>query len=455
MTYPGTDPAIRPVPQGIRERILTSSPYNKILTNFGVWSHDGEWIVYDVRSDLAGSAFDGDRIERVHVETGEVEILYRSQRGAACGVVTCSPVDDRVVFILGPENPTPEWSYGPSRRQGAIVAASRPGEARILDARNLVAPFTPGALRGGSHVHVFSPDASRVSFTYDDEVLTRLDEAGASTANRDLNQRNVAVSLLDRPVRVPASHARNHDGEAFSVVVTRTVNEPQPGSDEICRAFEEGWIGDAGYVTPGGERRRWALAFQGTVVAKNGSRHAEVFVVDLPEDLTIVGHDGPLEGTSFRRPAPPAGVTQRRLTFTDDEAFPGLAGPRHWLRSSPDGSKIAFLRRDPGGHVRLWTVPPWGGEPRPVTDPSFSVESAFTWSPDGLRIAHVADGSVCITNVEAGETVRFTEPATSPDAAPRPEACVFSPDGKRIAFVRTLAIGEDLQANQICVVDTA
>ena len=31
----------------------------------------------------------------------------------------------------------------------------RPGVARNLDARDIVAPFTPGALRGGSHVHIY------------------------------------------------------------------------------------------------------------------------------------------------------------------------------------------------------------------------------------------------------------------------------------------------------------
>lgn len=451
MTGRGTN-SIRPISPGACERTLTQSPDNKILTNVGVWSHDGRWVVYDVRSDAAGSLFDGDRIERVHVETGEVEVLYQSKNGAKCGVVTCSPVDDRVVFILGPEHPTPDWSYGPSRRQGVVVSASFPGEPSGLDARDLVAPYTPGALRGGSHVHVFSPDASRVSFTYDDEILSRLDEASLPIPGRDSNQRNVGISVLGRSVTVPRTHDRNHDGQAFSVVVTRTVNNPRPGSDEICRACEEGWIGDAGYLTPDGGQRRWALAFQGTVVAKNGFRHADVFVVDLPEDLTVRGSVGRLEGAPLRRPAPPAGVTQRRLTFTDDEPFPGLAEPRHWLRSSPDGSKIAFLRRDASGSVRLWTIPPWGGEPTPVTDPSFSVESAFTWSPDGRFIAHVADGSVCVTEVDTGQTTRLTEKAKSSDAAPRPEACVFSPDGWKIAYVRTPESTSGAGTNQVYVV---
>ena len=41
---------------------------------------------------------------------------------------------------------------------------------RSLDAMNYAPPFTPGALRGGSHVHVFSPDGAWVSNTYEDDV---------------------------------------------------------------------------------------------------------------------------------------------------------------------------------------------------------------------------------------------------------------------------------------------
>ena len=61
------------------ERQITSSPYGHILTNAAVWSPDGKWIVYDVRSDPSGSLFDGTRIERVNVETGEVQVLYEAR----------------------------------------------------------------------------------------------------------------------------------------------------------------------------------------------------------------------------------------------------------------------------------------------------------------------------------------------------------------------------------------
>lgn len=425
------------------ETQLTSAPTGHILTNVGAWSPDGEWLAYDVRSDAAGDQFDGDRIEVVNVRTREVREIYRAGNGARCGVVTWHPAQPEVVFIHGPEQPTPDWQYGPCHREGARVEFNQPGVARRLDARNLAAPFTPGALRGGSHVHVFSGDGSRVSFTYEDHVLATLGDAGS----HDRNQRNVGVTVVGRTVTVPPTHPRNHDGD-FTVLVTRTVNEPKPGSNEIRRAFEEGWVGTNGYVRTDGVRQVHALAFQGQVVTPSGEAIAEVFLADLPADLTQPG-SGPLAGTATLRPSPPAGVAQHRLTFTAGRKFPGIQGPRHWLRSSPDGSRIAFLMRDDAGVAQLWTASPNGGPERQLTRNPWGIASAFTWSPDGRWIAHAADGSICVTDAQTGRTHRLT-PRSEAALVPRPEACVFSPDGRQIAYVRRVRQAEG-EFNQIFV----
>jgi hypothetical protein len=437
-----------------------------MLTNAAVWSPDSRWIVYDTRSSPDGSVFDGTRIERVEVDSGRIERLYESQNGAFCGVVTASPVDDRVVFILGPEHPTSDWQYGTAHRQGVVVWTAKPGLIERLDARDLVPPFTAGALRGGSHVHVSSPDGRLVSFTYEDAVLdgppTTCAPAGAP---REKNLRGVGVSVCGKPVQVPRAHERNHDGTAFSVLVTRLTDEPTPGSDEISKAFEEAWVGTHGYLRPDGTRQRYALAFQGHVVvhdASTGARRtiSEAFVCDLPEDLDAlaVAGEGPLAGTPTCRPAPPRGVIQRRLTFTADRHCPGVDGPRHWLRSSPDGSRITCLMRDEAGVVQLFTVSPNGGQPVQVTHDDWGVASSFTWSADGRRITYVADSSVFIVDVASGASTRLTDRLVA--ALPRPEACVFSPDGRRIAFMRSVA-GQSTQCgnsaakvhNQIFVVD--
>ena len=408
------------MPPRNRETILTSGPGGRILTNANVWSADGEWIVFDTRSDPAGDRFNGTKIQAVHVESGEIRTLYESRNGAHCGVATCHPSEPKVVCIVGPEHPTADWSYGPTRRQGIVIGFD--GGVQNLDARDLVPPFTPGALRGGSHVHTWHPRGDWVSFTYDDELLKLTG-----------HQRNIGVALPGRTVRAPKTNPRNHDGEHFSVVVTRTTAEPRIGSDGISTAYEEAWIGSTR-----------SIAFQGLVHTPHGSV-AEVFAVDLPDELHHPG-DGPLEGTESQRPAPPRGVVQRRLTRTLDHKYPGLRGaPRHWLRSSPDGSKIGFLKRGPRGVVQFWTVNPAGGEPQQVTDSPRPMASAFTWHPDGLRVACVIGGSVCVIDTVSGTVARLTGRG---DDTPRPEACVFSPDGSRIAFVRTLG-----GFNQICVVE--
>jgi Tol biopolymer transport system component len=175
---------------------------------------------------------------------------------------------------------------------------------------------------------------------------------------------------------------------------------------------------------------------------------SEVFVADLPDDITQPGASS-LEGTTTLRPRPPKGTVQRRLTFTAERKFPGLQGPRQWLRSSPDGSRIAFLMKDDVGVVQLWTISPNGGTPVQVTHNPFGIASAFSWSADGRRIAHAMDNSVCVTDMTSGETTRLTA-RTEDAAAPKSEACVFSPDGKRIAYMRPLPDGGEL-FNQIFV----
>jgi hypothetical protein len=432
------------MPTPAREQQLTFAPCGHILTNTAVWSPDSRWIVCDVRSDPAGSVFDGTRIERVNVETGAIELLYDSTRGACCGVVTCSPVDDRVVFIHGPEAPTSDWQYCAYHRRGVIVDACQPGVAVNLDACDLVAPFTPGALRGGSHVHTFSGDGQWIAFTYEDHVLAQLDPAAT---DHDGNQRNVGVSVPMRPVRVHPRHLRNHDASHFSVLVTRTVARPRPGSDEISRAFEDAWVGSHGYRKADGTRQRRALAFQGQVVTAAGDSISELFLVDVPDDVTVPGDDGPLQGTATSMPRPPRGTVQRRLTFTADRKHPGLQGPRHWPRSDPSGTRIAFLMRDDDGIVQLWTISPDGGEPVQLTRNPWPIQSAFSWSPDGRFLAHILDGSLFLTDAQTGESHRST-PRWQGATTPRPEACVFSPDVTRVAYVRPVVSDQGVH-NQI------
>lgn len=59
------------------------------------------------------------------------------------------------------------------------------------------------------------------------------------------------------------------------------------------------------------------------------------------------------------------------------------------------------------------------------------------------------DNTVCVTDMNTGETKRLTM-RTTDDTAPKSEACVFSPDGHHIAYMRRLPSGAEA-FNQIFV----
>ena len=402
----------------MREKQLTFASRHHQLTNINVWTADSQWLAFDVRP--SGASFTGETLERVNVESGDVEVVYQAKEGVHVGVVTVSPdLPPRYVCIHGPEHPDESWHYDFHHRRGVIV---QNGEAQNLDACDITPPFTAGALRGGSHVHVFSPDGSRLSFTYNDHVMHEWD------TRQDL--RNVGIAVPLHAVTPPKQHPREYDGSHFCVLVSATTAQPKPGSDDINRAYEECWIGNQGYIKPDGRQQRWAIAFIGDTLSPQGDKQPDIFVVDLPdalEDYARAG-DTPLEGRNDCLPAPPAGVTQRRVTFS------GLAQqPRHWLRASSDGSAIAFLKADRQGVIQLWSVSPNGGEPRQITQLASSIQSAFSWHPEGKAIAFVCDNSVMRCDVASGECQRLT---VQSDEAPSGDAVVWSPDGKQIAYMR-------------------
>lgn len=389
---------------------ITFTPRNHQLTNLNTWTPDSNWLVFDVRP--SGASFTGETIERVNVHTGELEVIYRATQGAHVGVVTVHPKSEKYVFIHGPENPDETWDYDFHHRRGVIVSQA---EVTNLDAMDITAPYTPGALRGGSHVHVFSPSGEFVSFTYNDHVLHERSPA--------LDLRNVGVAAPYGPVSVSTQHPREYSGSRWCVLVSQTTSAPKPGSDEINRAYEEGWVGDS------------TLAFIGDTLSVTGEKVPELFIVDLPQNESGWKQpgDAPLEGTEATMPAPPSGIHQRRLTFTHERAFPGLVNqPRHWVRSNPQASEIAFLMRDNHGVVQLWLISPQGGEPRQLTRCATGIQSAFNWHPSGKWLGFVLENRIACCDAQAGDIDFLTDRHGNPPSA---DAVVFSPDGQRVAWM--------------------
>jgi hypothetical protein len=59
---------------------VTFAPRHHQLTNINTWTPDSQWLVFDVRP--SGASFTGETIERVNVNSGAVETIYRATQGA-------------------------------------------------------------------------------------------------------------------------------------------------------------------------------------------------------------------------------------------------------------------------------------------------------------------------------------------------------------------------------------
>src|SRR3990170_3494042 len=417
----------------MQETILTTGKYGHTLNATQVFSPDDLWILYDTRNEDSHIQSTGS-IEKVHVETGEVVKVYEVEKqtafGPGVGAVACHPYEDKIIFIHGLLDCDEQHPYGFTRRFGAIVDTDKPSFVHA-EARTIQEPLIVGALRGGTHAHTWSGDGNWISFTYNDYLMEML-EKSTEGAVKDL--RTIGVMTSVRKVKVSTEDDENFSGEYFAVV-TATVNEkPEPGSDEIERAFDECWIGKDGYSKVDGTKQNYAIAFQGNIRTADDRQVTEVFVTDIPEDITRSDKDKPLEGTTTTRANVPKGLKQRRVTFTTDRKHAGIQGPRFRLRSSPDGSALYFLMKDDIGIVQVFSVPTQGGSFRQITQLDSSIQAQFNVSPDGKLLSVVADNSIWLVDTDSGEMVRVSERTNDED---RPVGgALWSHDGKILVFNR-------------------
>lgn len=425
----------------MQQTILTTGKYGHTLNATQVFSPDDLWIFYDTRNEDSHIQSTGS-IEKVNVETGEVVKVYTVEKqtafGPGIGAVACHPDEDKIIFIHGLFNCDQQHPYGFTRRFGAIIDIKEPSMVHA-EGRAIQEPLVAGALRGGTHAHTWSGDGKRISFTYNDYLMEAL-EKSTNGAVKDL--RTIGVMASIRRVKVSVENDENFSGEYFAVV-TATVNEkPEPGSDEIERAFDECWIGNDGYTKVDGTKQNYAIAFQGNVRNAHGAQVTEVFVADIPADVTQPNRGKPLEGTTTTRANVPKGLIQRRITFTTDRKYAGIQGPRFRLRSSPDGRELYFLMKDDSGIVQVFSVPTQGGSVRQITRFDSSIQAQFNVSPDGKRLSVVADNSIWLVDMANGKTVRVTEKTSDED---RPVGgALWSHDGKILVFNRYVRAGDKL-----------
>ncbi len=429
-------------------RVTSDLSYNHDMDNNDNFSPDDQWLVYDTRDPETGIGACS-TIEAVNVKSGETRVLYHIEDnhlwGPGVGAASYSHTQNTVIFIHGLSSVTGENPYRQWRRTGVMVDDDKPEVPVFMDARDVTFPFTPGALRGGTHRHEWRRDGQWIGYTYNDAIMKALED---STGQRH-NLRTIGVSKKIRPVNVDRDPAgENVNGTWFSVLVVRVVPDPAPGTDEISHAAGDSWVGAKGYRKPYGSWQT-ARAFLGKVKDKKGNDVEEVFVVDIPEHIEVPGEYGPLEGTRTAFPMPPKGTVQRRLTHTAGTKYPGCEGV---VRSSADGRWIAFQARDRNGVKQVWLISPEGGDPWQLTEHRSDVQSGVRWNPDGKQVCYVWDNSIVICDLGKGDFKsrfhRLTKPFTPP-----PGNLVWSHDGKMIAYNKKVkAAGANISTRQIFLI---
>ncbi|MCD9018955.1 DUF3748 domain-containing protein [Parachryseolinea silvisoli] len=411
------------------EQQLTSGKYGHTLNATQVFSPDDQRVVYDTRNDDTHIGRT-EGIEMVNVTTGEVVRLYTTAQqtlhGPGVGAVAWNPRRDEIIFIHGLENADASRPYSMTRRFGALLNPHTDRVIRHAEARVVQEPFVAGALRGGTHAHTWSGDGAWISFTYNDVLV-----------GQDL--RTVGVMAPGQHVAVPVTDCESFAGEYFTVVVATVTEHQRPGSDDIGKAFDECWIGQDGYLDDAGQHHTRAIAFQGNVRSEEGTVVTEVFVADLPDDVTLQENGLPLAGTGQVRPQVPRGVRQRRVTYTGQRKHPGLQGPRFRLRTSPDGAEIYFLMKDDADLVQLYRVPTAGGNIVPLTWLAYSIQGQCNISPDGRWVSFLADNSVWVTDATGGTPRRLT--ARTHDAQAPVGGALWNHRGDRLVYNRYDAEG--------------
>ncbi len=113
------------------------------------------------------------------------------------------------------------------------------------------------------------------------------------------------------------------------------------------------------------------------------------------------------------------------------------------LRYSPNAAKIAFQRVDASGKGQIWVMKADGTSATQVSPAGVS-SATFAWSPDGARLAIVANLQLYLVNADGTGLRALT---AAPNAVALPS---FSADGTKIAFANVAGSA----TSQIYVINT-
>src|SRR5258708_4451581 len=147
-------------------------------------------------------------------------------------------------------------------------------------------------------------------------------------------------------------------------------------------------------------------------------------------------------------------IAPSKLTIEAIFADGGITGREpETIKWSPDGTKVSFVQRDDSGeHGELWYVDTTTGEKKvlvsetkltQLSPPLSKIKderekervtryhvAAYLWSPDSKHLLFDSQGQLWYFDLDTGTGVQLT---ASSDPSDDPK---FSPDGKRLAYVR-------------------
>ncbi len=409
---------------------ITDGLYGHTLNHRQVFSPDGRFAYYDTRNSDPEIGIT-DCVERIDLESFEVETLYRtanaSVHGPGVGAVVCHPHRELLLFIHGLSTCDAVRPYSMTRRFGALLDCERQDHAIAhAESRCVAPPYPLGALRGGTHAHAWSRDGTAICFTYNDAVV----EAEQRLRGGAPDLRTVGVMCIDRPVAHSKENSEQFSGSCWAMLVASVGEKQLLGTDRIESAREECWLGVS----------NCGLAFIGRLLANDeslgGSVIDEIFVARWPESIfenaAMRGPPIPASIDSSGRLMPMPEVHVRRVTHTGNRRYPGVQGPRNWLVSSPDGQRVYAPMRDNQGIVQLASIAVADGSICYLTSLSESIENQIAIDPSGSQISLVSNGRIVLVDLNTGDSA--TLPALDTNLCGIPGAVHFLPDGSGLLF---------------------
>ena len=255
-------------------------------------------------------------------------------------------------------------------------------------------------------------------------------------------------------VYATCEYAPAHDDEPYAIEIVRSaIDGTEPQRLTVNKSIDNypAW-------SPDGTRIAYLVDFILYTMAADGSDARSV----QPGRRGVVAHQPPrwspdggqlayvrFEGVGQWWHTGPVGLYTIAVDGTDSRRLTTAVSGPSW---SPDGERLAFAKAEET-EVALYTVAADGSDAQRVTtiegwrarqyrepDPTRAWIDTVAWSPAGEQILYTCGAAVCVVTVDGTWVGQSPGKLDEPQPSVRPGAPVapaWSPDGARIAVVRT------------------